>query len=136
MSGNLSAAGNLFVGSGTPSSNYPLEVRTGANDALTVASNGNVTVGTSTSPTHVTMAAANTDFAGQISINSGTSGYYQFSTPFTGQTPNVPPVCVVTPTTNLGSISWYINVSPAQLWVYLSGATTVTFNYICVGNPN
>lgn len=134
VTGNVSASGNLFVG-GSPSG-MPLEIQAGGHDALTVASGGNVTVGSSTSPTHVTMAAANTDFAGQIAINSGTSGYYQFSTPFTGQTPNVAPVCVVTPTTNMGNVSWYINVSPTQLWVYLSGAATVTFNYICVGNPN
>jgi hypothetical protein len=125
-------AGNLFVGSGTPTPGYPLEVQASGTDALTVASSGGVTLGTSASPTRVTMGGANTDFAGTISISSATSGYYQFSGTGFGSTP----VCVVTPTTNLGSVTWYINVSNTQLWVYLSGAATVTFNYICVGNPN
>jgi hypothetical protein len=128
---NQNVAGNLFVGSGTPGT-YPLEVQANGTDALTVASSGAVTLGTSASPTRVTMSGANTDFAGTISISSAISGYYQFSgTGFVST-----PVCVVTPTSNLGSVTWYINVSNTQLWIYLSGAATVTFNYICVGNPN
>ncbi len=47
FAGNQSLAGNLFIGTGAPL-NLPLEVRTGTNEALSVASNGNVGIGTTT----------------------------------------------------------------------------------------
>lgn len=129
----LSDNGNFFVGSGTPS-NIPLEVQAGGQDALTVSPTGKVTIGVGSSGVHVTTAVGNTDFSGQIQLQGVSSNSHSFS-----QSPAFlsPPVCVVTPTSNLGATTWYVTVTTTQLTVTLSSGTGyVTFNYICVGNPN
>ncbi len=129
----LTDNGNLFVGSGSPQG-MPLEVQANGTDALTVTSGGKVTIGVGSSGLHVSTASPNTDFSGQISLSNQSSNFHSFSgsPAFT-----YPPVCVVTPTSNLGATTWYVTVTATTLTVSLSsGTATVTFNYFCVGNPN
>jgi hypothetical protein len=128
--GNVS--GSLLVGgTNAQGQNMVLEVQnTPGTDALTINSSGTVGLGTGTG-THITTASPNTDFAGQISISNTTSGTHAFATAFANT-----PVCVASPTSSMGSVTWNVGVSATQLSIILSGAATVTFNYICVGNPN
>jgi hypothetical protein len=49
---------------------------------------------------------------------------------------NSPPLCVVTPTSNPGSTAYWVNSSTSALTINLSTAATMTFNYVCRGNPN
>jgi len=159
--GTNTFSGNLFVGSGT-SSSLPLEIRAGGssstNDAITVDSQGNVAVGAGTG-SHITTASANSDFTGSaVSIPStGQSSLPQpqpagtFATPFASA-----PVCTVTPYVAPGAAlptagipTWYITygtTTQGNSTVYSSftvnlvspnpNSNSITFNYICVGNPN
>jgi hypothetical protein len=126
-------SGPLLVGGpAAPGQNLVLEVQSSpGTDALKVDTDGKVTVGTSASPPHISQSSANTDFAGQITISSATSGNYSFATPF-----SVAPVCVATPTGDLGAVTWWVSPTATQVVVNLSAAATVTFNYVCVGNPS
>jgi len=152
FSGNVTTVGNLFVGSGN-SSSLPLEVRAGGslptNDALTVDSQGNVAVGAGTG-SHITTASADSDFAGSVSIPSGqNTTLLQPSVGFVTYFTSGVPACIVTPYVGSGNTptipSWYIVYSTngnqvLGFSVYLTANNpntyALTFNYICVGNPN
>ncbi len=159
--GTNTFGGYLFVGSGTPTS-LPLEIRAGGssstNDAITVDSQGNVAVGAGTG-SHITTASGNSDFAGSgVSIpSSGQSSTPQpqpsgqFATPFASA-----PACTVTPYVAPGAAlptagipAWYITygtTTQGNSTVYSSftinlvspnpNSTSITFSYMCVGNPN
>jgi hypothetical protein len=68
---------------------------------------------------------------GQISISSATSASQSFGTSY-----NSPPVCVVSPTANPGSITWWVTATTTGVTLNLSASATVSFNYVCFGNPN
>lgn len=80
---------------------------------------------------HFTNAAANSDLAGTIVITSATSVSQTFATAYTAA-----PVCVLTPTSNPGSLTWWVTTTTTSVTANLSASGTVTFNYICMGNPN
>ncbi len=123
---------SLMVG-GTNQPSDVLEVQsTPGTDALTVNSSGTVGLGTG-SGAHITTPSQNTDFAGTVTITSGSSGYRSFSGTGFGSKP----VCVWTPTGNsYGGGTWWDNSSATQAVVNVTISGPYTFNYTCVGNPN
>ncbi len=144
--------GNTFTGNQTingGSSGDALDVKVGGNDALTVDNLGTVTVGGGTG-SHITTGSANSDFAGAtISVASGqlTSGTQTFATPYA-----YVPVCTATPFVAPGANpptsgipAWYITYTSSN-GQYTSftlnlvsanpNSNPITFNYVCVGNPN
>lgn len=80
---------------------------------------------------HHNQAAANGDTAGQISISSATSGSKTFGAAYSSA-----PACTASPTSNPGSVVWWVTSSTTSVTVNLSASSTITFNYVCVGNPN
>jgi hypothetical protein len=152
---NQSMSGNLFVGSGT-ASGLPLEIRAGGsssqNDALTVDSQGNVVAGVGAGA-HITTGSANSDFAGGGSAISIPANATAASPPLTFALPFAyVPACVVTPYVVPGAAaptaipSWYITYQTNSQGQYASftvnlvsanpNSNPITFNYVCVGNPN
>jgi len=80
---------------------------------------------------HITQNAASNDISGTISISAATSGSHTFATSY-----NNPPICVVSPTSNTGTTTWWPTTSTSVVTVNLSTSGTFTFNYICMGAPN
>ena len=68
---------------------------------------------------------------GQISISAATSASHSFGTPYQST-----PVCVVSPASNPGSVTWWVTSSKSSVTVTLSASATVTFNFSCFGNPD
>jgi len=163
VTGNVSASGNLFVGTGNPAG-YPLEISEGGqngalNDALTVDSQGNVTVGAGTGA-HITTGSANSDFAGGNDYPNGGGSVISIASGQTAANPPVTfavaftyvPTCVVTPyvvpgaaAPTAGIPSWYItygtnsqgyNSFTVNLVSQNPNSNPITFSYVCVGNPN
>lgn len=73
----------------------------------------------------------NGDIHGQIVVSAAASASYTFALPYAN-----PPVCVLTPTSNPGSLTWWVTATNTAVTANLSASGTVTFNYVCVGNPN
>lgn len=80
---------------------------------------------------HLAQPSANGDLAGRISISSSTSGTHSFSTAFSSS-----PVCTASPTANPGALTWWVTAGTGSVTVNLSASGTITFNYVCAGNPN
>lgn len=80
---------------------------------------------------HFNNAAANSDLAGTIVITSATSAAQTFKTAYTAA-----PVCVLTPTSNPGALTWWVTTTTTSVTANLSASGTVTFNYVCMGNPD
>ncbi|MGH9406223.1 MAG: hypothetical protein ACRD3D_10360 [Terriglobia bacterium] len=80
---------------------------------------------------HFDSSASNSDAAGEIAVSSSTSSSHTFSSAF-----SAPPVCVLTPISNPGGLTWWVTTTTASVTVNISAAATITFNYICMGNPN
>ena len=80
---------------------------------------------------HLTAFAANNDLAGKITITAATNASLTFAKAFTSA-----PVCVAAPTSNPGATTWWVSTSTTAVTVNLSASSTITFNYICAGNPN
>jgi len=76
-------------------------------------------------------ASANNDFAGAIVVSAATSASHTFTRAY-----NQAPVCVLTPESNPGAATWWVTKSTTAVTVNLSIASTITFDYVCVGNPN
>ena len=76
-------------------------------------------------------ATANNDFAGAIAVSAATSASHTFTRAY-----NQAPVCVLTPESNPGAATWWVTKSTTAVTVNLSVASTITFDYVCVGNPN
>ena len=76
-------------------------------------------------------ASANNDFAGAIVVSAATSASHAFTRAY-----NQAPVCVLTPESNPGALTWWVTKSTTAVTVNLSAAGTITFDYVCVGNPN
>jgi hypothetical protein len=70
------------------------------------------------------------DLAGSITINSGTSTSFDFSTSYTNA-----PLVVVTPTSDTTSIgAYWVTSTPSGFTVNIKNSGTVTFNYLVIGN--
>ncbi len=80
---------------------------------------------------HLNQFAANGDLAGQISISSSTSASKTFAISYTSA-----PVCVASPTSSPGSLGWWVTTTSSSVAINLSASGTLTFNYVCTGNPN
>jgi hypothetical protein len=90
----------------------------------------NVSGGGFTVPGHV--GSLTSDTQGSVSISSGTSATVNFSVAF-----QHPPICTLTPTSDPTSVGAYWVTSTTSSFtanVHTSGA--ITFNYICMANPN
>ncbi|MGH9433462.1 MAG: hypothetical protein ACRD3T_18170 [Terriglobia bacterium] len=81
---------------------------------------------------HLTQTAANGDIAGTISLSSATSASHTFSNAFTST-----PLCVLTPASKPGSGQlWWVTATTTKVTANVSATATITFNYVCVGNPS
>jgi hypothetical protein len=81
-------------------------------------------------PSH--FGTSSSDAAGSLTISSSTSATVNFGTSY-----NTAPKCVVTPTSDPTSVGAYWATSTTSgftVSVHTSG--TITFSYICMGNPN
>lgn len=81
---------------------------------------------------HITNnVAGNTDISGIIAVSSATSASNTFARAYSNA-----PVCVLTPTSNPGSLTWWVTASTTAVTANLSASGTLTFNYHCFGAPN
>ena len=81
---------------------------------------------------HLNQTAANGDVAGTIAVSGATSASHTFTLAF-----NSAPVCVLTPVSQPASgVSWWVTASATSVTAYVSSSSTITFNYLCSGNPN
>lgn len=80
---------------------------------------------------HINTANSANDIAGTITISAATSASHTFSTAYSNA-----PVCTLTPTSNPGSLTWWVTTSTTAVTANLSASGTITFNYVCVGGPN
>jgi len=80
---------------------------------------------------HLNTSAAGSDLSGTISLSAATTGSHTFAAAFAST-----PVCVLTPESNPGAATWWVTKSATAVTVNLSLASTITFDYVCVGNPN
>lgn len=119
------SSGTLPNFSGSPAANDC--VKWGSNGQLADSGSacGSLTGG------HLTQSAANGDLAGTIAISAATSASHTFSTAYSSA-----PACVASPTSNPGSATWWVTTSTTAVTVNLSASATLTFNYVCAGNPN
>lgn len=96
-----------------------------------VNSTGNITLA---SAAHLNQAVANQDVAGTITVStSASSASYSFIQHYGSA-----PVCMVSPTSNPGSVTWWVTATTTAVTVNTSAnpSASLTFNYICIGNPN
>ena len=81
---------------------------------------------------HINQFAAAKDIAGTIAIVAGTSAAHTFSTAYGSA-----PICTLSPITDPGlTQTWWVTTSTTVVTANISTSATITFNYICVGNPN
>jgi hypothetical protein len=80
---------------------------------------------------HLNQLSTDGDAAGRISISGAINGSKLFSMPFTS-----PPACVASPTSNPGTISWWVTTQTTAITINLSAPSTLTFDYTCHGNPD
>jgi len=72
------------------------------------------------------------DYAGTIDLKGGSSARTEFRKPI-----QTSPVCSLTPTSDPSEIGTYwVSVSTSSVTANISHAGRISFNYICVGNPN
>jgi hypothetical protein len=79
---------------------------------------------------HLDQPTSKKDLAGTIAIVAATSGTFTFSTAY-----GAAPICVASPISN-PPVAWWVTSTATAVKVNLAAATTITFNYHCVGNPN
>lgn len=145
----LSNASNAFTGNGSgltalnatqlTTGTVPSAQLSGTySSALTFNNTANAYVGASSTITGPVTAGAQLDqgaanrWAGTVSITADVTGSLTFATSYAAA-----PVCTVTPTSDPGSgVRYWVTSSPAAITVNTSSTATLTFNYICVGNPN
>ncbi len=83
---------------------------------------------------HIQQNAASSDIAGTITVTtSETSASKTFGAGYTDA-----PACTLTPTSNPGSLTWWVTTSTAAVTASVSAepSTSITFNYTCIGNPD
>jgi hypothetical protein len=90
----------------------------------------NVPGGGFTVPGHV---GSNTkDSQGTVTIGGNTSATVNFSVPF-----QQPPICTLTPTSDPTSVgAYWVTSTTSSFTVNLHRSGTITFNYVCMGNPS
>lgn len=72
------------------------------------------------------------DYAGVISIRSGSSASISFQRPFHSN-----PVCSLTPTSDPSKVGTYwVTTTTSSVSANIHEQENISFNYICVGNPN
>jgi hypothetical protein len=72
------------------------------------------------------------DYAGTISVAGATSARVDFRLPF-----QATPVCSLTPTSDPSQVgSYWVSTSKSSITANVRQAGNISFNYICVGNPN
>lgn len=76
-------------------------------------------------------AAGNTDAKGEITLVTATSASYSFATAYQGA-----PVCVLTPTSDLGATSWWVTTTTTAVTAHASTSVSASFYYHCFGHPN
>lgn len=89
------------------------------------------TWGTQAAGTHINQSAVSQDLAGTISLTAATSASHTFAGAFASA-----PACIITPTSSLGTTAWWVTTTTLAVTANVSVASTVTFNYVCIGNPN
>lgn len=88
---------------------------------------------------HLGLQAANSDFAGTITVSSSTTATKTFSVNYTG---TAAPIVVLTPTSSPATAAnyWITYTGSTGAWtgftVNITNSTTITFNYVVIGNPN
>jgi hypothetical protein len=83
--------------------------------------------------------AASNDLAGTITISATSSAFHTFS----GTGYASAPACVATPTADptVSAVpTWWVTTTTTAVTVHthsaLGAGNTLTFNYVCIGNPN
>jgi hypothetical protein len=72
------------------------------------------------------------NYAGKIDIKRSNSGTVEFKVPF-----HTSPVCSLTPTSDPSALgSYWVSTSPSTVSAFVQKPGQITFNFICVGNPN
>jgi hypothetical protein len=90
----------------------------------------NVSGGGFTVPGHIGSSTADTQ--GTVAIAASTSATVNFSVAF-----QQPPICTLTPTSDPTSVGTYwVTSTISSFTVNVHTAGTITFNYICIANPN
>ena len=74
--------------------------------------------------------AASGDSAGTLVITAASSASKTFAAKWTRA-----PVCTLTPTTAISQPYW-VTSSATEITAFLNSPATITFNYICIENPN
>jgi hypothetical protein len=77
---------------------------------------------------HLGNANHGSDISGTIAIREAASGSFNFGTAYSEA-----PKCVASPTSNPGTVSWWVTATERAVTVNLSSAATISFNYICSG---
>ena len=87
-------------------------------------------VGLRLTPAHIISSATDSDIAGQLVMKTGTTTTKIFTRSYGSA-----PVCVVTPTSDLGAgVRFWVTTTATAMTLHVSSAVNATFNYICVGN--
>jgi hypothetical protein len=90
------------------------------------------TTGKTTTKYSPDLAASSREVAGTIAISSATSAKANFSSAF-----NSTPICTITPTSDPATIgNYWVTATASGLTANTHTSGTITFNYVCVGNPN
>jgi hypothetical protein len=122
---------NFYVSQAAGSSNDFAEFWRNGSEYFRINTLGNVTVA---SAAHIDQSAANQDIAGTITVGtSASSASYSFIQHYGSA-----PVCTISPTSNPGSLTWWVTTSTSAVTLNLSAApsASITFNYTCIGNPS
>jgi hypothetical protein len=104
---------------------------TAGGKAGTYTFGANVPGGGFKAPGHI--GSGTTDTQGTVTITSSTSATVNFSVAFSAY-----PICTVTPTSDPTSVGgyWVSATTHSAFTVNVHRSGTITFNYICMGNPN
>jgi hypothetical protein len=91
---------------------------------------GNVSGGGFTAPGHVGSTTA--DNQGTVTITNSVSATVNFSVAFQHA-----PICTLTPTSDPTSVgAYWVTSTTSSFTVNVHRSGTITFNYVCMGNPN
>jgi hypothetical protein len=116
---------NLNYNNGTK--NWALTVNS---QASSYGFGANVSGGGFTIPGHV--GSLSPDTQGSVTISRGTSATVTFSVAF-----QHPPICTLTPTSDPTSVgSYWVASTASSFMVNVHTPGRITFNYICMANPN
>jgi hypothetical protein len=129
--GTFDSSGNVHTYNQlSAATNQNLSINPGCGSCAVYVNGPGILLGSTSS--HIgNSAGANGDLAGQIAISAATSGSHTFSSAYSNA-----PVCTVSPTSAPGTTTWWVTTTTTAVTVNLSASGTITFNYICIGNPN